>query len=85
MYVKLEKNGDTKLCGVINTPKGRDAIQRDLVRLSSGSRRTSLMRFIKAKWRSCSWVMEIPPTNTSWGVKGLSACALAEESHVPTA
>lgn len=33
MYVKLEKNGDTKLCGVINTPKGWDAIQGNLERL----------------------------------------------------
>ena len=32
---------DTRLCGVVDTPKEWDAIQRGLDRLSSGSRRTS--------------------------------------------
>ena len=32
---------DTRLCGVVDTPKEWDAIQRGLARLSSGLRRTS--------------------------------------------
>ena len=31
----------TALCGAVDTPKGWDAIQRDLGRMNSGPRRTS--------------------------------------------
>ncbi|GAB0188926.1 mitochondrial enolase superfamily member 1 [Grus japonensis] len=39
---------DTKLCGVVNTLEGRDAIQRDLARLERWAR-ANCMKFHKAK------------------------------------
>ncbi|GAB0202912.1 cAMP-dependent protein kinase inhibitor alpha [Grus japonensis] len=39
---------DTKLCGVVNTLEGRDAIQRDLARLERWAC-ANLMKFDKAK------------------------------------
>ena len=39
---------DTKLCGVVNTLEGRDAIQRDLDRLKRWAR-VNLIKFNKAK------------------------------------
>ncbi|GAB0180016.1 mitochondrial enolase superfamily member 1 [Grus japonensis] len=41
---------DIKLCGVVNTLEGRDAIQRDLDRLERWGR-ANRMKFNKAKWK----------------------------------
>ena len=56
---------NTKLCGVVDTLEGRDAIQRDLDRLESLAC-MNCMKFNKAKWRFCTWVGAIPSKNTGW-------------------
>ena len=58
-----EFKDDPKLRGEINTLEGQDAIQRDLVRLSSGLTRTS-KGSAKPSARSCTWVMAISTINT---------------------
>ena len=45
---------DTKLCGVVDTPKRWDAIQRDLDRLKHWSQE-NFMRFKKTKCKVSHW------------------------------
>ena len=60
---------DTKLCGMVNMPKGRDAIQEDLDRLEQLAQENH-MRFNKPSGRSCTWIKATPTINTSCGRKG---------------
>ena len=68
---------NTKLCGVVNTFKGQDAIQRDLDSLEQWYQE-NLMRFnsISPSARSCTWVEATPNTKISWEMKGLSTALL---------
>ena len=58
---------DTKLCGVVNSPEGRDTIQRDLDRFERWAC-VNLMKFNKT--RSCTWVRAILNINTGWSISG---------------
>mgnify|MGYP001857393022 FL=1 len=65
---------DTKLCGVIDTPKGQDAIQRDPDRLKQLAQ-VNIMRFNKSA-TSCNWVVANSTITTSWGTKGWSTALM---------
>ena len=65
-----------KVWGAVNTPEEWDASLRDLDRLEQWEQ-VNLMRFnSNSSARSCTWVEVTPITNTSWGMKGLSAALL---------
>ena len=63
---------DTKMWGVVDTPEGWDAIQRDLNRLEQWGQ-GNLMRFNKTKCK----ILHLGHGNShyqyKWGLKGLSA------------
>ena len=59
---------DIKLCGTVDTPKGWDAIQKDLDRFEQWAQ-VNLRRFNKSKSKVCTQVVATPTVNTSWEMK----------------
>lgn len=57
---------DTKLSGVVDSLEGRDGMQRELGAFEEHAH-MNLMKFKKAKWKSCTWVRRIPCTSADWG------------------
>jgi len=67
---------DTKQSGAVDTPEGRDAIQRDLDKLEKWAC-VNLMRFNKAQCKVLhTWIGVIPAINTGWGMKRSRAALL---------
>jgi len=63
---------NTKLCGVVDTLEGRDAIQRDFDRLERWAC-VNCMKFNKAKCKVLHVGWAIPNTSTGWAESGLRA------------
>ncbi|KAK4825057.1 hypothetical protein QYF61_023061 [Mycteria americana] len=63
---KIKSSDDTKLSGAVDTSEGRNTIQRDLDKLEKWTH-VNLLRSIRPRARSCTWVGATPGINTGWG------------------
>ena len=65
---------DTKLSGVVGTPEGQDAIQRDLDKLE----KWSCVNFVRINKAKCTgaWAGVTPSISIGWGIKRLSTALL---------
>lgn len=69
---KLQFVDNTKLCGVADTPEGRDAIQRNFDRPKRWAR-GNLRNFNKVKCKVLHLGWEISSRRTDWAMSALKA------------